>query len=188
MRVPSSIACLSFVLVLLACGGSTTPEPSAGTPAETGSPGSAAVRGTAPQFTAIARYTKNQKQSAPSLVIDVADTAFDCSGPPSGTKFVSISLQGDAVAPGTYSVTQEQAPSKAFVAYLESAGGGAVRSFEGSDSGTVTVTKTFAASDDPNTASVTGSYDIVFADRHLTGTFDARGCASSLNQLVPGSP
>ncbi|MEO7109325.1 MAG: hypothetical protein ABI183_02710 [Polyangiaceae bacterium] len=138
-----------------------------------------------PTNNAIAYYTQNQKQSATVLTISIGQDAMTCDdGPTIGSHYLSINLPGSTASTGMFTI-DNRAGTAASAFRLVAAGGSAVSSLEDGATGTVTVAHIFAASDDPAKSSASGTYDVTFPDGHLTGSFEARGCASSLNQVVP---
>jgi len=87
-----------------------------------------------------------------------------------------------------FTVAYDNAPSSIYVARLTSAGShSAVSSVEEGATGTVTLTRAFAPTDDLTTAEVLGSYDITFPEGEVTGTILSGACASDLNEVVPAA-
>ena len=137
----------------------------------------------------VAQYTQNEHQAAPVLTISIGQQPMTCAGaPPVGATYLDLSLPQASVAPGTFTVGYDGAPSTIYVARLTSAGAhSAVSAVEEGASGTVTLTQAFLPTDDLTTATVVGSYDITFPEGRMTGQILSGACASELNQIVPAA-
>lgn len=139
-----------------------------------------------PANNAIAQYTQNEKQSAPVLTISIGQDAMTCDdGPTTGSQYLAINLPGKIASTGTFTLDPSGATLAANAARLTSAGGSAVSSIEEGATGTVTVGQIFSVADDPTSSSASGTYDITLPSGHFTGSFEARGCTSSLHEIVP---